>query len=75
MRKRMITFTLVAVSGMFVGSLFQPFRSLDALAQWAAPGEQCKVFAETRKALCGKFMHYWERNGGLQRFGYPSPHL
>jgi hypothetical protein len=32
---------------------------------------QCRLFAETGYALCGKFYTYWEQNGGLARFGYP----
>jgi len=37
------------------------------------PGDPntCRFFAETGHILCGKFREYWERNGGLERFGYP----
>lgn len=31
----------------------------------------CRFFPETGHSLCGTFLNYWERNGGLQRFGYP----
>jgi hypothetical protein len=31
----------------------------------------CRVFSQTGYALCGQFRSYWERNGGLERFGYP----
>lgn len=34
-------------------------------------GDGCKVFAETGHKICGTFRSYWERNGGLERFGYP----
>src|SRR5690606_7652231 len=32
---------------------------------------ECRYFAETRHNVCGWFLGYWERNGGLERFGYP----
>ncbi|NTU82402.1 MAG: hypothetical protein HGA45_24025 [Chloroflexales bacterium] len=31
----------------------------------------CRTFPETGYALCEPFLGYWERNGGLTRFGYP----
>ncbi len=31
----------------------------------------CRLFPETGYNLCGAFRSYWERNGGLERFGYP----
>ena len=35
----------------------------------ATPG--CRFFRETQFNLCGVFLRYWERNGGLERFGFP----
>jgi hypothetical protein len=39
-------------------------------------GTGCRYFAVTGHSLCGEFLRYWERNGGLERFGYPvtQPH-
>jgi hypothetical protein len=31
----------------------------------------CRFFRETQLNLCQPFLGYWERNGGLERFGYP----
>jgi hypothetical protein len=31
----------------------------------------CRFFRETQLNLCDPFLSYWERNGGLERFGYP----
>lgn len=31
----------------------------------------CRLFPETGYYACGGFLRYWERNGGLMRFGYP----
>jgi hypothetical protein len=36
----------------------------------------CQFFELTGQNLCGEFLRYWERNGGLERFGYPiSPEM
>jgi hypothetical protein len=34
-------------------------------------GPDCLFFAETGRALCGGFRHYWEEHGGVTRFGFP----
>ena len=31
----------------------------------------CRFFPETSFNVCEPFLSYWERNGGLERFGYP----
>jgi len=35
----------------------------------AAPGERC--FVETNQCVAGRFLAYWDTNGGLARNGYP----
>lgn len=35
------------------------------------PSADCRYFALTGHSLCGIFKTYWEKNGGLERFGYP----
>jgi hypothetical protein len=35
----------------------------------------CRYFPETGRNLCWPFLDYWERNGGLERFGYPITEL
>ncbi len=42
------------------------FRPLGAPPQ---PG--CRGFPETGYYMCGGFLTFWERNGGLARFGFP----
>lgn len=37
----------------------------------SAPAPDCAVFRETGYQVCGPFLRYWQRNGGLERFGYP----
>jgi hypothetical protein len=47
-----------------------PWQTLPAAA---GPGDpnSCRFFSETGHMLCQPFLAYWERNGGLARFGYP----
>jgi hypothetical protein len=53
---------------------------VERLAQVGRPWQQrpappaaqgCRAFDETGYAMCGGFRAYWERNGGLERFGFP----
>jgi hypothetical protein len=37
----------------------------------SGPAPGCRFFPETGHNMCGPFRAYWERNGGLVRFGYP----
>ncbi|MFP4441296.1 MAG: hypothetical protein ACLFVO_29030 [Chloroflexaceae bacterium] len=32
---------------------------------------ECRFFPQTGYNVCGWILGYWERNGGLERFGYP----
>ncbi len=42
-----------------------------ARPQPAAAQERSRCFPETGHCVSGKFLDYWERNGGLAVFGYP----
>jgi len=46
-------------------------RPWQSLSGPASRPEWCRFFPETGHTLCGIFLRYWERNGGLMRFGYP----
>ena len=46
----------------------RPWQSLPLPADRPAG---CRAFPETGHTICGLFLRYWERNGGLERFGYP----
>lgn len=35
------------------------------------PAAGCSYFQQTGYNACGGFLSYWQRNGGLERFGYP----
>lgn len=36
-----------------------------------AAGSGCIAFRETGHQVCGAFRQYWQRSGGLERFGFP----
>lgn len=36
-----------------------------------APDPGCTLFKETGRSVCGQFLEYWQRNGGLAQQGYP----
>ncbi|HEX9988829.1 MAG TPA: kelch repeat-containing protein [Chloroflexia bacterium] len=36
-----------------------------------APDPSCRQFKETDHALCGIFLDYWEKHGGMPQQGYP----
>jgi len=38
----------------------------DAVAQGG-----CRTFTETGKTVCGRFLQYWQQNGGLAQQGFP----
>jgi hypothetical protein len=39
------------------------------------PAAGCRWFDQTGYQVCGAMRAYWERNGGLERFGYPLTDL
>jgi hypothetical protein len=41
-------------------------------AAQAQPRSRC--FVETKQCIEGRFLEYWEQNGGLAVFGYPVTH-
>lgn len=47
-----------------------PWETLPPAPDTATSGP-CRLFPETRHALCPPFRAFWERNGGLERFGLP----
>ncbi len=44
----------------------QPFKSAPVFGQ-----DQCQAFKETGKNVCGRFLQYWQQNGGLFQQGFP----
>src|SRR6476646_7094188 len=58
------------------GGLFGSLMAL-ALVVGMFPGftsraqSNCQKFPETGKTVCGRFLEYWNQNGGLPQQGYP----
>ena len=62
------------------GRLGARFLELNGIDWQQLPGDTaaqpgCRFFRETQLNLCQPFLGYWERNGGLERFGYPLTRL
>lgn len=62
--------TPTAIQIGLVGSEYTQNRSFDRPAPFTSrPG--LRYFGETGHSLGGRFLDYWERNGGLALFGFP----
>jgi hypothetical protein len=64
------------LDGVLAGRLGDRFLKLAGIDWQQLPGDTaitrgCRFFRETQFNLCQPFLGYWERNGGLARFGYP----
>src|SRR5690349_14710513 len=57
---------LVFMLGAIFATLFQPFNAIKSFAQTG-----CQTFPETGKTVCGRFLEYWQTNGGLAQQGFP----
>jgi hypothetical protein len=55
---------------MVVTSVYNPLSAPQGVAQGVAQGD-CRVFSETGKKVCGRFLEYWQANGGLAQQGLP----
>lgn len=66
MFKRTTYTAALLVMGIILGGILQPFQYLSVAAQ---PG--CQTFKETGKTVCGRFLEYWQKNGGLAQQGLP----
>src|SRR5437667_4425161 len=49
-----------------VAALVPAFSGSGAYAQG-----NCQTFSQTKQQVCGKFLDYWNKNGGLAQQGYP----
>src|SRR5688572_17932269 len=66
MPRRVICQIVLLLTVSILSSIFQPFKHLSALAQ-----PSCQTFRETGKSVCGRFLQYWQQNGGLAQQGLP----
>jgi len=64
-KRRFYPISLMLI-GVVIGFALQPLVSTMSYAQ---PG--CQTFPETKKTVCGRFLEYWQKNGGLAQQGLP----
>ena len=67
---RRIAFALAGLALFALGYLAGGAGINVSLAVPAAQGT-CHTFPETRQTVCGRFLQYWQQNGGLRQQGYP----
>ena len=60
MPKRALPYLFVALASAVIIGVFQPFPPAESAAQGA-----CRTFQETGQTVCGRFLQYWQTNGGL----------
>jgi carboxyl-terminal processing protease len=58
------------------GNIYRTLVLLVVLVAGLAPGSAaqpalCRAFSETGKSVCGRFLSYWQENGGLAQQGFP----
>lgn len=68
MSKRALLYVATVVATLIFGAIFQPLARLTSLAQ--AQGG-CQTFPQTGKQVCGRFLDYWTKSGGLAQQGLP----
>src|SRR3954451_19602275 len=62
---KLFAVALVFLAGIATG-LYMRVTPDAALAQAG-----CRTFKETGKTVCGRFLQYWQQNGGLAQQGLP----
>jgi hypothetical protein len=67
MRKLLFPVLVSSIATLLLTTILQPLSFLQSFAQQSG----CRTFPETGKSVCGVFLSFWERNGGLVIFGYP----
>jgi hypothetical protein len=70
MSTRLLTRVFAALAALLVPPAL---GSLPAQGPSSVYAQQmsCQTFAETGKAVCGKFLSYWREHGGLAQQGFP----
>ncbi len=68
MTRRSLSLTLALILGLTLLGAGSPVPSAASIAANAAA---CATFPETGKAVCGRFLEYWQANGGLAQQGFP----
>ena len=61
---------LAVVLGLLCGSYWAGSAQLLAPRE-AVAADTCQTFQQTGKQVCGRFLEYWQANGGLAQQGLP----
>ncbi len=67
MYRRLLANLVLVMVTVLVTIFLQPMSYLPSFAQ---PG--CQTFKETGRTVCGSFLQYWQKNGGLAQQGFPT---
>src|SRR5438876_588102 len=68
MKKRMSKVLILLLLGLGTASAQTSYVSTP---QVLAQRNDCQTFKQTGKAVCGRFLQYWQTNGGLAQQGLP----
>jgi hypothetical protein len=75
MLRKLLVVMFVSAATMVLTTVFQPLPLVKSIArsQTAQPADiqTCQMFSETGFEVCGRFLTYWYKYGGLPVFGYP----
>lgn len=73
MSKQALSMLAAVGATMILTAILDPLSYIRALVPTAQAQQQsgCRTFGQTGKTVCGKFLTYWQNNGGLQQFGFP----
>jgi hypothetical protein len=63
---RSLLYVLVLIAAVLLTSIFEPLKYAQTWAQG-----NCRAFSETSKQVCGRFLEYWQHNGGLAQQDLP----
>ena len=69
MLKRNLKVIVAVLMTLVLTSVFKPLAFIEAAYQPTQEG--CRIFKETQRVICGRFLEYWQQHGGLAIFGYP----
>jgi hypothetical protein len=66
MSTKRVVYAAMILATFMLGGILQPLSNRSTFAQ-----DQCQTFKETGKWVCGRFLAYWQNNGGVAQQGYP----
>src|SRR6187551_878402 len=61
----------IIASALLLSGVLAPAGSPLLARPLAQTQPGCRTFNETKHTVCGRFLEYWNTNGGLAQQGYP----